>query len=231
MLRSKNELLSALKFLLLFAICPLSTNAQVTHALGFQIGLSNVWYRSELPNKPSFSSHFLPAFSFEYAKYSDNLFWAGLSLGITPRNIPIYKYENYTKTGIQGPEFWGKVRAGLKIQRDFSTHLPFIALGAGYFSFDSEYSSGQGMVYGQSSTAVYPVRKPMPFIEVGNTVINTTFRENKRNVFISFFVRYYPVNTFKENVQFEYEPLAFTQVQYRMIEFVIAAGIQHQFHR
>jgi len=44
-------------------------------------------------------------------------------------------------------------------------------------------------------------------------------------------VRYYPVNTFKENVQFEYEPLAFTQVQYRMIEFVIAAGIQHQFHR
>jgi hypothetical protein len=71
----------------------------------------------------------------------------------------------------------------------------------------------------------------MPFLELGNTVINTTFRENKRNVFISFLVRYYPVNTFKENVQFEYEPLAFTQVQYRMIEFVIAAGIQHQFHR
>lgn len=205
--------------------------AQVTHGLGFQVGLTQVLYKSQLANRPNFSSHFLPSFTFEYGKFSDNLFWGGLGLGVTPRIIPFYKYENYTKVGIQGPEFMGRVRAGFKIQRDFMTHLPYIGLGAGYFIFDSDFSSGQGYFYSGDDITNYPVRKPLPFIEIGNTLLNTTFRENKRSVFISFFVRYYLVDLFSQPVNFEYDPFMTTSVQYRMIEFVLAGGLQRNWHK
>lgn len=208
-----------------------SLQAQVTHGLGFQVGLTQVMYKSQLAGRPNFSSHFLPSFTFEYGKFSDNLFWGGLGVGVTPRIIPFYKYPNYTKIGIQGPEFQARVRAGFKIQRDFMTHLPYIGLGAGYFVYDSEFSSGQGYSIGGNYNATYSVRKPLPFIEIGNTLLNTTFRENKRSVFISFFVRYYLVDIFSQPISFEYDPFMSTSVQYRMIEFVLAGGLQRNWHK
>lgn len=206
-------------------------NAQVTHALGFQLGVTNVYYKSTIPGSKSFVSIFMPTYSFDYAKYSDNLFWAGLGIGITTRNVAFYQFANYTKIGIEAGEPWIRVRTGLKFEKDFITHLPFIGLGVGKLIGARDYLKNGGTTSSISTFSLKNVSKYSPFIELGSTLINTTFRENKRNVFFTFMIRYYPTPLFKDKIDVEYEPFEHINVQYQLIEFVITAGIQHHFQK
>ena len=202
--------------------------AQPTHGVAFQIGLINNLFKSDIPGVKNTSTHFLPSYSFEYGKYSDNLFWGGVGLGINVRNIPFYNYNNGNTIGVQTPELWFKVKTGFHIHNEFMTHLPFIALGIGkYMDTHQYYKVQNGVTYTNlGNYKNYNLQSYTPFLEAGTTLINSTFTENKRSLYITFSFRYYPLPVFKTNTLIEYSPGENVNIQYHLIEFYIIAGIQ-----
>jgi hypothetical protein len=68
-------------------------------------------------------------------------------------------------------------------------------------------------------------------MEAGTTLINSTFTENKRSIFLTFSFRYYPLPVFKSKTDIEYEPGETVSIQYHLIEFNIIAGIQKNLRR
>lgn len=225
----KNILLTVL-----LCVCLMhSTRAQVTHAVSFQLGLTQTAYWSQVKESRTYGSTFLPTFAFDYAKYSDNFFWAGLGVGIQPRYMPLYKYEDGTKIGINFPESWVRLRAGLKLYGDFLTGLPYISLGLNTHGRVENYTDNgfnNVTTYSSSDTSVqlYTYR---PFAELGCSLINSTFRDGKRNVFVNFGVRYYPLDMFQRQLPVEIDFGEFKQVQYKLFEVYLCAGIQRNFHR
>lgn len=220
--------------LLLFAA--LGAKAQVTHGLSFQVGVTQTFFLSQVPQSPSYSSTFLPMFAFDYQKFNDNLFWGGLGIGISPRYMPLYKYEDGTKIGIRYPEAWMRVRTGFKLQGDFLTNLPHIGLGVAMnIDEDLENYTDNGFnnvtTYSTSSDTSTQLFRFRPYVELSNTFINSTFREGKRNMFVTFGVRYYPLNLFQQELPVEYDFNDFRNVQYRILEIFISAGIQRNIQR
>lgn len=217
---------------LLFA-WPFYSAAQVTHGVVFQLGVVNSLYKSEVSTTKHTGTYFLPTYSFEYGKYSDNLFWGGTGIGINVRNIPFYRYSSGNSIGIELPEFWFKVKAGLHIHNEFLTHLPFISLGIGkYGNAESYYKSQNGKVFENlGGYKNYNLQSFSPFMELGTTVINSSFTENKRNVFMSFIVRYYPLPVFKTNTEIEYAVGETIFLQYHLFEISVIAGIQKNIRR
>lgn len=209
------------------------TSGQVTHALSFQLGLNQTAYWSQIKDSKSYTSHFLPSFGIDYAKYNHNVFWGGVGYGLSPRYVPFYKYNTNAKVGIRYPEFWFRVRTGLKIERDFITHLPHISLGMAVNGAIEEYTDN-----GFNNTMTYSMRDSIvglqrfrPFAEFSNTIINSTFRDGKRNVFMNFGIRYYPLNLFENPISYEIDFGQFQSVQYRILEVFISAGLQKNFQR
>jgi hypothetical protein len=209
------------------------TFGQVTHAVSFQLGLNQTLYWSQESTSKSYSSHFLPSFAIDYAKYSENVFWGGIGYGFSPRYVPFYKYNTNAKVGIRYPEFWFRVRTGLKLQGDFITHLPHLSLGIGINGGIEDFTDNgfnNTMTYSlQDSTR--GLKRYSPFAELSNTIINSTFREGKRNVFMTFGVRFYPIDMFDAAVNYEYDTGLFQPVQYRLIEIFLSAGLQRNFQR
>ncbi|MBL7767233.1 MAG: hypothetical protein JNJ58_14130 [Chitinophagaceae bacterium] len=208
------------------------TRAQVTHGISFRVGINNSLYKTPLPNEKNFGSYFLPSFSIHYSKFSDNLFWGGVGLGVTPRLIPFYEYQTGQKIGASSPEFWLQVRTGFKIERSFSTHLPYLGLNISRFAaFESWTKNGQNTTIYTAPDSLFKSQAFHPSLEIGTSLLNSTFREDKRNVFIHFAVRYYPMKMFKESIPIEYEPGNFVNIQYNLMEIIISAGIQRNVHR
>ncbi len=211
--------------LLLFA---LYSKSQPTHGVTFQLGLVNNVFKSEVPNVKNATTHFLPSYAFEYGKYSENLFWGGCGIGLNVRNIPFYKYANGNVIGVQTPEFWFKAKTGFHIHNEFMTHLPFISLGIGkYGQTETYYKNQNGVSYNNLGNYTnFNLQSLLPFMELGTTLINSSFVENKRSIFITFSARYYPMSIFKSKTEIEYELGETVFIQYRLIEFNIIAGIQ-----
>lgn len=206
----------------------LFAQSQPTHGVTFQLGLINNMYKSDVPNIKSTTTHFLPSYAFEYGKYSENLFWGGCGIGLNVRNIPFYKYNNGNTIGIQTPEFWFKVKTGFHIHNEFMTHLPFISLGIGkYGQTETFYKNQNGVSYTNlGNYKNFNLQNVLPFMEAGTTLINSSFVENKRSIFVTFSFRYYPLPIFKTKTDIEYEPGEVVSIQYHLIEFNIIAGIQ-----
>jgi hypothetical protein len=204
------------------------SHAQPTHGVTFQLGLINNMYKSDVPNVKNATTHFLPSYAFEYGKYSENLFWGGCGIGLSVRNIPFYKYNNGNVIGVQTPEFWFKVKTGFHIHNEFMTHLPFISLGIGkYGQTETYYKNQNGVSYNNlGGYKNFNLQNVLPFMEVGTTLINSSFTESKRSIFITFSFRYYPLPVFKTKTDIEYEIGEITSIQYHLIEFNIIAGIQ-----
>lgn len=202
--------------------------AQPTHGVVFQLGVVHSYYKSSVSGSRSNATVFLPTYSFEYGKYSDNLFWGGGGIGINVRNIPFYKYSSGNSIGIETPEFWAKVKTGLHIHNEFMTHLPFISLGVGkYGNAESYYKSQNGTTFQNlGDYSNFNLQSFSPFMELGTTLINSSFTENKRSIFMTFVFRYYPLPVFKSNTEIEYAFNESLFLQYRMIEFSIIAGLQ-----
>lgn len=203
-------------------------HAQPTHGVTFQLGLINNMYKSDVPNVKNSTTHFLPSYAFEYGKYSENLFWGGCGIGLSVRNIPFYKYNNGNVIGVQTPEFWFKVKTGFHIHYEFMTHLPFISLGIGkYGQTETYYKNQNGVSYiNLGGYKNFNLQNVLPFMELGTTLINSSFTESKRSIFITFSFRYYPLPVFKTKTDIEYEIGEITSIQYHLIEFNIIAGIQ-----
>jgi hypothetical protein len=219
--------------LLLLMLFSAPVFCQPTHGVTFQLGLINNLYKSDVPNVKNNTTHFLPSYAFEYGKYSENLFWGGVGLGISIRNIPFYKYFNGNTIGVQTPEFWLKFKTGFHIHNDFMTHLPFIALGIGkYGQTEPFYKNQNGVSYTNvDNYKNFNLQTVLPFMEAGTTLINSTFTENKRSIFLTFSFRYYPLPVFKSKTDIEYEPGETVSIQYHLIEFNIIAGIQKNLRR
>jgi hypothetical protein len=202
--------------------------SQPTHGVTFQLGLVNNVFKSEVPNVKNATTHFLPSYAFEYGKYSENLFWGGCGIGLNVRNIPFFKYANGNVIGVQTPEFWLKVKTGFHIHNEFMTHLPFISLGIGkYGQTETYYKNQNGVSYNNlGNYKNFNLQTVLPFMELGTTLINSSFVENKRSIFITFSARYYPMSIFKSKTEIEYEIGETVFIQYRLIEFNIIAGIQ-----
>lgn len=228
--RAKNHLLL---FIFLSTIFCKKAKAQITHGVTFQIGLINSLYKSQLSDKQNNATLFLPTYSFEYGKYSDNLFWGGCGLGIHVRNIPFYKYSDGNVMGLQAPEIWFKVKTGLHLHREFLTHLPYISLGIGTYGAKEKYFKSQnGVSYNNvGNYKQFNLQRYLPFMEIGTTLINSTFTENKRNIYLTFNIRYYPLSIFKSPTDIEFYPDEIATIQYKLIEFTIIAGIQKNFHK
>ncbi len=214
--------------LLGFVLIAFYAKSQPTHGVTFQLGLVNNVFKSEVPNVKNATTHFLPSYAFEYGKYSENLFWGGCGIGLNVRNIPFYKYANGNVIGVQTPEFWFKVKTGFHIHNEFMTHLPFISLGIGkYGQTESYYKNQNGVSYNNlGNYKNFNLQTVLPFMELGTTLINSSFVETKRSIFITFSARYYPLPIFKSKTEIEYELGENTFIQYRLIEFNIIAGIQ-----
>lgn len=208
--------------------------AQVTHSISFQIGLNQTLYWSQFKDSKSYFSHFIPSFAIDYAKFSDNLFWGGIGYGLSPRKTTFYKYPSDLKFGIQYPEFWFRVRTGLKLQRDYLTHLPHIGLGIAVNGNVVYFSSNDGQEQGSWLHPMDTIVKPQrfrPFIELSNTLLNSTFRESKRNVLLTFGIRYYPLNLFNKSIFYEVDLGEYKTIQYKIVEVFLSAGLQRNLHR
>ncbi|MBK6331694.1 MAG: hypothetical protein IPF62_14800 [Bacteroidetes bacterium] len=223
----------AILLILLSLFASFMTYAQPTHGVSFQLGLINNIYKSAVPNVKNTTTHFLPSYSFEYGKFSENLFWGGCGLGISVRNIPFYKYNNSNTIGVQAPEFWFKVKTGFHIHNEFMTHLPFISLGIGkYGQTETYYKNQNGISYNNiGNYKNFNLQTVLPFMELGTTLINSTFTESKRSIFLTFSCRYYPLPLFKTKTDIEYEIGEVVSIQYNLIEFNIIAGIQKNLRR
>ncbi len=209
------------------------TFSQVTHGLSFQIGLTNSLYKSTEKGILNVPKIFMPSFSLEYGRFSENLFWGGASIGMQMRNIPFYKYTNGNTLSVGKNEYWLKIKTGLHIHNEFLTHLPFIALGTGiYGASETRYKSQNGMTYNNlGNYKNFNLQKTSPFLEIGTTMINSSFTEVKRNVFITLSFRYYPLPVFKSKTDIEYAPFEVVSIQYQLFEFNIIAGLQQNFRR
>lgn len=224
------------KFLLtiiLFLLASVISKAQVTHSIGCFAGLSNVVYMSDTKDTKSKVRGFLPSVYFDYSKHNDNVFWGGLSAGFTLRQVPLYTYENGGRSGVRLPELWARVRAGLKFEHEFTTQMPFLALGiAKHVGHEFYFANGtQDMTYTNQYDSAFKPRPYWPFVEAGSKLINTSFRQDKRNVSFTFSVRYYPMPIFTESFPYEYDYNQFKNIQYHLIEFCIIAGLQHNIQR
>lgn len=206
----------------------------ITRAISFQMGLNQTLYKSEMPESRNFSSHFLPSFAFDACTYGSNVFWGGLGVGLSPRYLPLHLYNNGVKLGARYTEYWVRFRAGFRVASDFTTHLPHISLGLAMnsSSYDAFLYGGpsQGIFYNPADTAMQ-IQRYRPFIEVANTIINTTFREDKRNVSIQIGIRYYPMSLFREPYILQYDPGQNKRIQYKMMEVFIAGSFQQNFHK
>lgn len=225
------------KVCLLIGLCvSLASQAQysLTRALSFQMGLNQTLYKSEMPESRNFSSHFLPSFALDACTYGDNLFWGGLCVGLSPRYLPLHLYNDGVKLGARYTEYWVRFRAGFRVASDFTTHLPHISLGLALnsSSYDAFLYGGpsQGIFYNPADTAMQ-IQRYRPFIEVANTIINTTFREDKRNVSIQIGIRYYPMSLFREPYVLQYDPGQNKRIQYQIAELFIAGSFQQNFHK
>lgn len=217
-------------FIMLTMLCVENIKAQSISALSFKIGIHNTLYKTTEPGQKNFGSYFLPDFTFQYIRYSDNLFWGGIGLGVMPRNIPFYEFANGQKLGASSPEFTLRFSTGFRIERSFSTHLPYLGLGISRFgSFENWSKNGNVSTTYTPTYKLIEVPELHPSIEIGTSLINSSFRDDKRNVFMHFAVRYYPMKLFKETLDFEYEPFETVPINYNMIEFIISAGIQKNF--
>ena len=217
-------------FRILFFLLLLSSNviAQVTHSVSYSFGITNVLYKSDIKDNKSYASFFLPVSSLDYSKHNDNVFWGGAGVGFSIRQIPFFTYFDGQKTGIEAAEVWFRARAGLKFEGEFLSHLPYLGLGIATYADHNYYSkSNSTYSYLNNPDSLNNVQKYQPFLELGTKLINTSFREDKRNVSFTFAVRYYPLPVFKSPQQFEYDYFKFTQIQYHLIEFMIVAAIQH----
>ncbi|HMN33039.1 MAG: hypothetical protein IT215_00865 [Chitinophagaceae bacterium] len=213
--------------------CTLQLSAEVTHGVSFQVGLTNSLYKSTIKGVQNVPKIFMPSFALEYGRFSENLFWGGAAFGLQMRNIPFYKYTNGNTLSVGKSEYWLKVKTGLHIHNEFLTHLPFISLGAGiYGKSETRYKSQNGIPYNNlGNYKNFNLQNTAPFVELGTTMINSSFTENKRNIFITLSMRYYPLPVFKSNTDIEYAPYEVVTIQYQLFEFNIIAGIQQNLRR
>ncbi|HOZ51609.1 MAG TPA: hypothetical protein PLU17_07120 [Chitinophagaceae bacterium] len=220
-------------FILIVLFFSAAMNAQVTHSLGITAGISNVFYKSDIKGNKNFVSIFSPTISAEYSKHNDNVFWGGAGFGFTLRQVPFYVFPTGQKAGMNIAEIWLRARAGLKIERSFTTHLPYLSLGFAHHADRESFikDGNSSFTYLNNLDSNYTATNFHPFIEIGNKIINSTFRDEKRNVSFTFALRYYPVALFKSPIQFEYDFQQFKTVQYHIIEFSIIAGLQRNFHK
>lgn len=205
-------------------------SAQATTSFGMGVGISNVYYRNTEAPATSMGSYFLPTFQTELKKCGENFFYGSLIAGITPRIMAFHQYEDGSKMGVQAPELFAAVKVGIQAGQNYLTHQPYLALGVGKL-FDANYYSGNQ--YGTVGLGEFrkDYIKFNPYLEIGNTFLNASYRTNRRSVFMTFGFRYYPTPWFRERVFVEYDFNTTKYLQFQVFELIMSAGLQRNYHR
>jgi hypothetical protein len=210
-----------------------SAYSQVTHAFMANVGITNAYYRSEIPKSQSFGSFFLPVTGLDWAKHGQNTFWGGAGIGFHLRQIPFYLYSSGQKSGVNVGELWARARVGMQFEGSYLSHMPFVSLGISHYATQDYFTKYgvSGISYPMMNDSFRTKKQLLPFIEIGSKLINTDYREVKRSVSFTFLIRYYPIALFREPVSFEYDFGQTIQVQYKLIEFSIVAALQRNVHK
>lgn len=224
----------ALCFLICLFVVSVRSDAQTTHSFTSAIGVSNAWYQHTLPGGKSYPSLFLVTTGGDYQRYGEGVFWIGAGFGFTVRQIPFFREWSGFKTGLQLVEHWLRIRAGLTLEGEKTTHQPFVSLGIARYSNEDifEKQGGHTMTYlGNRDNWTKNWQPFPPFVEVGNRLLRSDFKERRSNITLSMALRYYPLPMFRQPVSFEYDLNKFAVVQYHLIELNVMAGIQFNKNR
>lgn len=210
--------------------CQLQSKAQGTTAIGLHIGLSAAYYKSMVPAEKSQQTYFLPHTNIEIKRSGQNVFYGSFGLGIVPRRIAFYRYENGDKFGLEAPEAYAFVKTGLQARSTFLTHLPYIGLGISRLFNPNGYVDVNNATIGVDTANYSSYLQFKPYLEIGNTMLNSTYTEDKRNVLLTLSFRYYPLSLFKSNINYALDFNDVHQCNYQLFEFIITMGIQQNFH-
>lgn len=217
---------------LLFSLLPLNKLlAQGTTAVGMHLGLSVVNYKNVVPGGESSYTVFLPHIHAEVKRSSENIFYGAWGIGYVPRRIAFHEFSTGEKLGLTTNELYSFVKTGFQARSNFLTHLPYVALGVGRF-MGGKYMYGDGSKVSALDTVYDPKKyyQFKPYVEVGNTSINSTYTEDRRNIMLTFAFRYYPTNLFKQNFIYTPDFNDVRQANFNMFELMITMGIQQNFH-
>lgn len=206
-------------------------HAQGTTAVGLHLGLSVVDYKNVVPNGKTMYTVFLPHIHAEIKRSSENIFYGAFGIGYVPRRIAFYEFTNGEKLGVTTNELYTFVKTGFQARSNYLTHLPYVALGMGRF-VGGKYMYGDGSRVSALDTSYSPKQyyQFKPYFEVGNTSINSTYTEDRRNIMLTFAFRYYPTNLFKQNFIYHVDFNDIRQSNFHMFEFIITMGLQQNFH-
>lgn len=206
-------------------------SAQGTTAVGMHLGLSVVDYKNVVPGGKTMYTVFLPHIHAEVKRSSENIFYGAFGIGYVPRRIAFYEFDNGEKLGVTTNELYSFVKTGFQARSNYLTHLPYVALGIGRF-VGGKYMYGDGSRVSALDTVYSPKKNYQfkPYMEIGNTSINSTYTEDKRNIMLTFAFRYYPTNLFKQNFIYTPNFNDIRQANFHMFEFIITMGIQQNFH-
>lgn len=218
--------------ILLFFVCSLNfkSHAQGTTAIGIHVGLSAVYYKTIIPNTQSQVTTFLPHFNAEVKRSGENVFYGSLGIGVVPRRIPFYTFDNGNKIGIEAAEGYAFVKTGIQARSSFLTHLPYLSLGISRL-MDARSYYANSKVYSSIDTTDYNAYFQFkPYIEIGNTLLNSTYVEDKRNILVTLSFRYYPTHVFRENFIYALDFNDIRKANYNLFDIILTMGIQHNFH-
>ncbi|MEZ5047791.1 MAG: hypothetical protein R2831_12465 [Chitinophagaceae bacterium] len=202
-----------------------SVDAQPSHLIDFQIGVMGTRYNSHIKTSKSTYSYLLPSFSISFARLSENYFFADIELSIRYRQLVFIKQKLYSiSEGIEFAEIGLELHTGLQIERESTSHLPYLGIGIGHV-IDYEYFSRQ------QGVTTYPYNKEpllfntlLPYFVLGNKLINSSFKEKRRNFSFRFYGRYYPLPLFQNNFTYSYGFNMSEVKQYSLFEIGISIG-------
>lgn len=213
-----------------FLVSFTKSSAQGTTAFGVHVGLSAAFYKSLVPSEKSQQTYFLPHCNAEIKRSGQNVFYGSFGIGIVPRRVTFYRYENGDKFGLEAPEGYAFVKTGLQARSNYLTHLPYLMLGVSRMFNPSGYMDISNATLGVDTGKYNPYLQFKPFMEVGNTMLNSTYTEDRRNVLLTLSFRYYPLALFKNNIVYQLDFNDIRQINYQLFELIITMGIQHNFH-
>jgi hypothetical protein len=227
---SKHYTISLLLVGILVAWCNCTGYSQGTTAVGLHVGLTASYYNPKVPETKAQTTFFLPHINTEIKRSSSNIFYGSFGLGMAFRRIPFYTFENGNKIGVEAMEYYSFVKTGFQARSNFLTHLPYLSLGVSRYGNGRSFYSSSKVTTTIDTTNFKNYVNFRPYVEFGSTMLNSTYVEDKRNILVTFSIRYYPTNVFKENFIYEFDFNDIRQANYNMVEFILAMGIQQNFH-
>lgn len=198
--------------------------------VGPDVGINITRYQKKSNQQKSVNSYFNPSFQVNVESFGNRTFFGGIVLRGSFRSIEFHRYSPGVSIGVQMLETGMQIKVGFTTSKSTRMYRTYLALGVSYIHDYSIYYKQGNYNYSNSFFTNVTFNPWLPSVEIGNTHTSASPEEKKRSMTFRYYVRYYPLNLFKETLNFEYEPGLFKQFQFNIIEVGVHLGIQHHFH-